>query len=339
MEKTAHRVGIVVFDGVRLLDVAGPSEVLMEANRHGADYRVHMISVGGRSVATSTGLSISVDGDACEPTRWDTLIVPGGDRLPVAPLPPDLVAVVELLAGLAGRTCSVCTGAFILARAGLLQGLRATTHWRHTRLLQAAFPDVSVDPDAIYVEDGGIFTSAGVAAGIDLALALVERDGGAEVARSVARSLVVFLHRPGGQSQFSASMSLPRARSEILRSVMDAVATDPAGEHTPSRMARAASVSTRHLTRMFTDEVGITPAKYVEAVRLDAAAAALARGVKVGVAARLAGFPNPEALRRSFLRRRGVSPSDYQQRFSSAIRPASRVDRRENRPAGAPVRP
>ncbi|TCN39668.1 transcriptional regulator GlxA family with amidase domain [Kribbella orskensis] len=316
-----HRVGVVVFDGVKLLDVAGPSEVFSEANRMGAKYELSVCSVGGTEVVSSTGLRISVDVDAArEDLRFDTLLVMGGDRLPTHPIPEPLVSAVRGLAGRSTRVCSICTGAFILAEAGLLSGRRATTHWQHTKLLGSAYSDIAVEPDAIFVRDRQTYTSAGVTAGIDLALALLEEDHGEDLARRVAQSLVVFLQRPGGQSQFSPTLQGPRPHTPVLRAVFDAVAADPAGEHSVPKLAALAAMSPRHLTRLFQEELGTTPARYVDAIRFDTAKAALEGGLTISEAAERAGYGNPESLRRTFIARLGVSPRAYQQRFRSAKR-------------------
>ena len=317
-----QRVGVVVFDGAKLLDIAGPSEVFSEANLLGARYELSLCSVGGREVTSSTGMRITADLDAAqEGLGFDTLLVSGGDRLPTHPISPQLRAAVRALAERSGRVCSICTGAFILAGAGLLDGLRATTHWRHTRLLADAYPGIAVEPDAIFVRDGRTFTSAGVTAGIDLALALVEDDHGEAMARQVAQSLVVFLQRPGGQSQFSPTLRGPRPQASVLRAVFDAVAADPGAGHSVPELAARASVSPRHLTRLFREELGTTPARYVEAVRFDSAKAAIEGGRTVGEAAERAGYGSPESLRRAFVSRLGISPRAYQQRFRSAQRP------------------
>ncbi len=320
-----HRVGVVVFDGVKLLDVAGPSEVFSEANRLGARYELVLCSVGGREVASSTGLRIPVDADAAQlGLGFDTLLVMGGDDLPTHPISPGLRGAVSAMASCSGRVCSICTGAFILAEGGLLNGRRATTHWRHTRLLRDAYPEVTVEPDAIFVRDGLTFTSAGVTAGIDLALALLEDDHGEAMARQVAQSLVVFLQRPGGQSQFSPTLQGPRPHTSALRAVFDAIAADPAAEHSVPSLAARAALSPRHLSRLFREELGTTPARYVDAVRFDSAKAALEGGHSVGEAAERAGYGSPETLRRAFVSRLGVSPRTYQQRFKSAQRPDAR---------------
>jgi transcriptional regulator GlxA family with amidase domain len=316
-----HRVGVVVFDGVKLLDIAGPSEVFSEANRMGARYELTLCSVGKAEVRSSTGLRVPVDADADDlGLRFDTLLVMGGDVLVERPVEADLREAVRGLAARSGRVCSICTGAFILADAGVLDGRRATTHWRHTELLRGRYPKIVVEPDAIFVRDDKVFSSAGVTAGIDLALALLEDDHGDDLARQVAQSLVVFLQRPGGQSQFSPTLHGPRPRTPILRAVFDAVAADPAGEHSIPKLAARASVSPRHLTRLFHEELGTTPAKYVESVRFDSAKAALEGGHSITGAARRAGYGSPESLRRAFVSRLGVSPRAYQQRFRSAQR-------------------
>ena len=222
-----HRVTALVFDGMKLLDLAGPFEVFAEAARFGARYELEVRSSGGAAVRASTGMRVPVDGDVASATNVGTALVVGGDALPTNPISAELTAAATALSRRAARTASVCTGAFVLAGAGLLDGRRATTHWQHARLLAAAFPRVRVEPDAIFVQDGTIFTSAGVSAGIDLALALVERDHGEEIARSVAQSLVVFLQRPGGQSQFSPSLALPRPGTPVLRQVTERGGSGP----------------------------------------------------------------------------------------------------------------
>ncbi|MET0423781.1 MAG: GlxA family transcriptional regulator [Actinoplanes sp.] len=313
-----HRVSALVFDGMKLLDLAGPFEVFAEAARFGAHYRLDVRSVDGAAVVSSTGMPVPVDGPADELTAVDTFLVVGGDVFPATPVDPRLAGAAALLSGRAGRTASICTGAFVLAAAGLLDGRRATTHWRNVRVLAAAYPGVRVEPDAIFVQDGPVFTSAGVSAGIDLALALVERDHGEEIARSVAQSLVVFLQRPGGQSQFSPSLAGPRPGSPMLRQLTDAVAADPAGDHSVTALATRAHISPRHLARIFRQELGCSAAKYVESVRVDAAIRLLNEGLSVTACAQRVGIGSPETLRRAFLARTGVSPRTYQQRFRTS---------------------
>jgi transcriptional regulator GlxA family with amidase domain len=315
-----RHVGILVFDGVKLLDVAGPSEVFSEANRFGADYELMLCSADGRDVASSTGMRIRVDAAAADAGPLELALVAGGDILPTHPVSPELAEAARMLSGRARRTASICTGTFILAAAGLLDGRRATTHWQHAKTLARAHPAIKVEPDAIYVEDGPVFSSAGVSAGIDLALALVERDHGAGLARDVARSLVVFLQRPGGQSQFSPSLRAALPRSSPLRKLCDTVAASPAGDYSTAALAAMANVSPRHLTRLFRDELGTTPARYVGLIRFDTAKDLLDAGHSVTDAALRSGFGNSETLRRAFIQHLGVSPRAYQQRFRSALR-------------------
>jgi transcriptional regulator GlxA family with amidase domain len=313
----AHRVVFLVFDGVKMLDVSGPAEVFGEANGFGAPYALCYVSPSGRPVRTSIGASLPVDGALAELEDVDTLVVPGGDRLVSEPIERELADAVRQLESRSHRLVSICTGSFILAAAGVLAGRRATTHWRHAPLFARAYPDIEVEPDALFVEDGGVFTSAGVSAGIDLALALVEGDNGADLARDVARSLVVFMQRPGGQSQFSAPLSVRVPRSSALRAVTDLVAAQPALQHSTDSLAALAGVSPRHLARLFTAELGTSPAKFVERVRLDHAKALLDAGHTVTEAARAAGFGSPETLRRVFVARLGIPPGHYRARFAT----------------------
>ncbi|MFI8524021.1 GlxA family transcriptional regulator [Promicromonospora sukumoe] len=314
---TPHHVAILVYDGVTLLDLAGPAQAFAEANRLGADYRLTLVSPDGGDVTSNIGVRVPVDGAVSGAKAADTFLVPGADIYPRARVPRDLADAARLPAETAGRVASVCTGAFVLAAAGLLDGKRATTHWKVTHELAARCPTCRVDPDAIYVRDGTTWTSAGVTAGIDLALALVEEDHGADVARDVARLLVVYMQRAGGQSQFSAPLQAPPPRSPALRTVADLVVADPGGRYSLTDLARHLDVSTRHLSRLFRDELSTTPARYVESIRFDLARALLDQGHTATRAAALAGFPSYESLRRVFVRNLSTSPAAYQRRFST----------------------
>lgn len=313
----ALRIGILVFDGVKLLDVTGPAEVFAEANRFGANYDVAIVSADGSPVSTSIGILLPVAASAFAPARFHTVLVGGGDVYPESEVPSELRDATIALRRTAGRTGSICTGAFVLAASGLLAGRSATTHWRHASTLAASYPDIDVQPDAIWVRDEDIYTSAGVSAGIDLALALVEEDYGAETARNVARSLVVYMQRAGGQSQFSSALQGPAPRTSLLRSVVDGIVADPAADHSLAALATGARVSVRQLSRLFHDELGTTPAKYVEEIRFDEAKALLAAGHSVSASALRAGFGTGENLRRVFARRLDMTPADFRQRFSS----------------------
>ena len=321
---SADRVVVfVVFDGMKLLDVAGPAEVFAEANQFGASYQVVMASVDGRDAVTSVGTRIAVSTSIGAVKSADTVVVSGGDDLVGRPIDPQLVAAVKALRPLTRRMASICTGSFILAQTGMLDGHRATTHWRHTGLLSRAFPRITVEPDAIFVRDGDIYTSAGVSAGIDLALALVEDDHGADLVRDVARSLVVYLKRAGGQSQFSALVESPPPERSQLRALTETIAANPGANHTVKTLAAQASLSTRQLTRLFQSELGTTPARYVEMIRIDAARSALDAGRSVADSARLAGFGSAETLRRVFVSQLGISPRAYRERFKSTRAAAS----------------
>ncbi|MBC2864871.1 DJ-1/PfpI family protein [Streptomyces mexicanus] len=323
MAARTHSVGVLVFDGMKMLDLSGPAEVFSEANRYGAHYRLSVVSVGGQAVHTSIGLRVPADGDARAGTAYDTVLVVGGDVLPESPVDPGLSAAARALADRAGRVASVCTGAFVLGAAGLLEGKRATTHWQHTTALARRCPSTRVEPDAIFVKDGTTYTSAGVTAGIDLALALVEHDHGPDLARQVARALVVHMQRAGGQSQFSASLQGPAPQTPVLRMVQDAVQADPTADHSLDALAARVRVSPRHLTRMFRAELDTTPGRYVELIRFDLAKALLDAGHNATQAAALSGFPSYESLRRAFARHLGLSPTRYQHRFATTT-PASR---------------
>ncbi|CAJ1498253.1 DJ-1/PfpI family protein [[Mycobacterium] kokjensenii] len=319
-EPTAYPrvVVIVVFDQVTMLDVAGAAEVFVEANRFGADYRVTIASIDGADVTSSIGARLGVTDRIAAVDHVDTVMVAGSDHLARRPIDPELVDAVRAIAGRSRRTASICTGSFILAQAGLLSGRRATTHWHDARLFARAFPDITVEPDALFIRDGDVFTSAGISSGIDLALALVELDYGSKLVREVARWLVVYLKRAGGQSQFSVLVEADPPPQSVLRNVTDAIVADPAADHSVQSLARRAAVSKRQLTRLFVAELGTTPARYVEAIRIDAARAALDAGHTVTDTAHRAGFGSAETLRRVFTAHFGLSPKAYRDRFRTA---------------------
>ncbi|MER7048853.1 GlxA family transcriptional regulator [Streptomyces jumonjinensis] len=319
MTDVTGRVAILVFDGVTMLDVTGPGEVLHQAGRLGAPYAydVVLVSPRGGEVRTSSGLTLTGAAPAADAGPVGTLVIAGGDRLAERAVEDELLSAAGALAERAARVASVCTGAFVLAALGLLDGRRATTHWRHVQALAHRHPRVRVEPDALHVRDGRYLTSAGISAGIDLTLALVEDDHGADTAREIARELVVFMQRPGGQSQFSTAVTTPPPRSRVLRPLLAAVLADPAGEHTLPAMAQAAAVSPRHLTRLFQNELNTTPARWVERVRLDRAQQLLLDGHSVTSAAQHSGLGSDETLRRAFARHLGTTPSEYRRRFGT----------------------
>jgi transcriptional regulator GlxA family with amidase domain len=321
-----RRVAIVVYAGVQSLDVTGPLEVfagasqLIEATgRAEPRYEIRIVSREGAPLRSSSGLTLVPDvrlSDAS--SRLDTLIVAGGNGHAEAAADEKLIAWISRASARARRTASVCTGAFLLARAGLLDGRRATTHWASAQALARLHPQVSVDPDPIFLRDGPIWTSAGVTAGMDLALALVEEDLDREAALTIARHLVLFLRRPGNQSQFSATLSAQQPDREPLREVQRLVVENVAGAHTVDAMAARANMSPRHFARAFRSETGVTPARFVERVRLEAARRRLEEsGEPVATVAAACGFATAETMRRSFLRALGVGPTEYRRRFRS----------------------
>jgi transcriptional regulator GlxA family with amidase domain len=303
----------VVHDDLQSLDLSGPAEVFAAAG--GYDLLVAAVEPG--SVRTTSGLRVGVDAPLRDVTgAVDTLVVVGGEGTRAAVADDELVRQVRRLAGRSRRVASVCSGAFVLAQAGLLDGRTATTHWSVCDLLAAAYPAVTVDPDPIYVRDGNVWTSAGVTAGMDLALALVETDLGREAALRVARRLVLFLHRPGNQSQFSAQLDGQLADRDVLRDLQAFVVDNPGADLTVAALARRVGMSERHLARCFHREVGVTPARYVERVRVEAARRRLEESDDaVEAVAAACGFGTAETLRRTFLRTVRTTPTEYRRRF------------------------
>ncbi|MFG2966785.1 GlxA family transcriptional regulator [Streptomyces sp. NPDC048288] len=310
---------VVLFDGVQSLDVTGPVEVFTGAETQTpGSYRIRTASLDGAPVRTSSGLTVVPDGALTEAApEPHTLLVPGGQgtRRP----DPELVEWLRAHGPRAGRLVSVCTGAILLAEAGLLDGHRATTHWAYCDKLARDHPAVEVDPDPIYVRDGRLSTSAGVTSGIDLALALVEEDLGRAVALTVARHLVVFLRRPGNQAQFSAQLAAQTARREPLREVQQWITEHPEGDLGVEALAARAALSPRHFARAFQAETGTTPGRYVDRVRLEHARRLLEdTGDGVAEVSRASGYGTPEAMRRAFLKALGATPAEYRRRFRPA---------------------
>jgi transcriptional regulator GlxA family with amidase domain len=319
-----RRVAILTYPGVQSLDVTGPLEVftgarqLIEAtHRRARSYETVILSGDGAPLRTSSGLIITPDAALPDaPTDIDTLIVAGGYGHAEAAADRPLIDWICEAAFNARRTASVCTGAFLLARAGLLEGRTATTHWAAAGELARMHPEVRVDPDPIYVRDGSIWTSAGVTAGMDLALALVEEDLDRDAALMIARHLVLFLRRPGNQSQFSATLAAQQPEREPLREVQRIALEEPAGDLSVEAMAARAHMSPRHFARAFRAETGVTPARYVERVRLEAARRRLEDTTDpVASVATACGFGSTETMRRVFLRALGVAPAEYRRRF------------------------
>ena len=315
-----RRIAILAFDGAQMLDVVGPFEVFAAANKSlkAERYDVKVVSIGGAEIRSESGLLLTAQGTLSQQRTLDTLIVAGGLGARKAAASEAVREAVTRAARKARRVASVCTGTFVLAAAGLLEGRRATTHWAYCDRLAKDHPGVSVEPEPIYVRDGRFWTSAGVTAGIDLSLAMVEEDFGSELALLIARWLVVFVRRAGGQSQFSPHLETPAAGREPIRALQSFVSEHPEAPLDVPAMASRTGMSVRHFTRVFRSEVGVTPAAYVERIRLDSARR-LMESTSLGVEqiATEAGFGTAESLRRAFARGVGLSPREYRARFGA----------------------
>jgi transcriptional regulator GlxA family with amidase domain len=325
-----RHVVIVVFDGVQPLDAVGPHEVFAGAGRAAASvgraggYRVTLASSAGGTVRAESGLRLGTDvlPDTDQPI--DTLVLAGGSGANAAAADDTLVAWIRAAAPRCRRVATVCSGAFLGAAAGLLGGRRVTTHWARAQELRDTHPDITVDPDPIYIRDEKVWSSAGVTAGIDLSLALVQDDLGVDVAQTIARWLVMFLHRPGGQTQFASPVWVPRAERSTIRAVQDLVEAAPGGDHRVPTLAAAAAMSVRHFTRVFTADVGESPSRFVERTRVEAARRELeTTGDTLDVVAVRCGLGSAETLRRVFQRHLAVAPDAYRRRFRTA--PAERT--------------
>jgi transcriptional regulator GlxA family with amidase domain len=318
---------MVAFPGAQILDITGPLEVFAQANRAveaasgrpAPPYGVEIAAHAAGPLATSGGLRLVAD-HALRDVRGslDTLMVAGGEGTAAALEDHALIGLLRRLAPRARRVASVCSGAFLLAEAGLLDGREAVTHWNVCERLAARYPRVTVLHDPIFVRDGNVWSSAGVCAGMDLALALVEEDHGQALALAVARWLVLFLKRPGGQSQFSVELRAQAVAHDGVRDVQSFAHRHPAADLTVPALAKRAGMSPRNFARVFQREVGETPARWVEQMRIDAARRALeASDAGVDAIASDCGFPSAEVMRRAFVRRLRVGPSAYRTRFRS----------------------
>ena len=319
-------VVIVAYPDVQVLDVVGPLEVFARADRWAEHaglssvYEPIVVNIDGTPFSTSSGLQISPQcsvADVASPIH--TVIVAGGEGSRAAAVDTRLLSWLRSIDATTTRSASVCSGSFVLAAAGLLNGRRATTHWSVCDLLAATFPAVTVEPDPIFVRDGKYLTSAGVTAGMDLALAMVEEDLGRDAALYVARWLVLFVHRPGGQAQFSAQLTAQAAQRGPIRDLQQFILEHPAADLCVATMAQRTAMSERNFARVFVNETGVTPGEYVERVRVETARRLLEQtSLSLDDVAIAAGFGSTETLRRSFHRQLGVAPSDYRSRFRAA---------------------
>ena len=333
---------MLAYPDIQMLDVMGPLEVFSRTSRWLKDngkraddaYSVEILGPARGPFRASSGLRLYADRRFEEVGRGiDTLLVAGGRGMERFRSDARLLRWIRRQAGWVRRLASVCTGTFLLAEAGLLDGRRATTHWSWCARLARQFPAIRVEPDTIYVKEGPIYTSAGVTAGMDLALALVEEDLGRDVALAVARELVLFLRRPGGQAQFSAQLAVQLAEYEPLRDLQTWILDHPREDLSVETLARRAAMSPRNFARVFTREVGTTPARFVSSVRVETARRLLEESSeRLEAVSSMSGLGTPEAMRRAFLRMVGVAPGQYRERFNR------RHADRSRRPTATPSR-
>jgi transcriptional regulator GlxA family with amidase domain len=332
-EAPTRRVVFVIFPDCQVLDLTGPLAVFYNGGRIMAErrrtvapaYRTEIVAATAGRIDTQQGLGIFADRSFAEVKGpIDTLVVAGGPGVHPAVRDGALIAWLRRMAPNVRHLCSVCTGAFALAEAGLLDGKRATTHWASCQRLAENYPGIAVQPDSIYVRDGQTYTSAGVSAGMDLALALVEEDFGRECAITAARWLVLFAKRPGGQSQFSTQLAAQAAEREPIRLLQEWILAHLTADLSVAALADRAGMSPRNFARVFRAETGATPAEFVEAARLDAARRQLEEtGASVESVAGDCGFSTAEHMRRAFHRRLGASPHQYRSRFQSPVATAA----------------
>ena len=323
-----RRVLLLAFEDCQLLDVAGPLQTFATATElasaHGLDgYAVSVISYPGGAVRTTSGLTLVTD--PVRRARVDprtTVVLPGGRGVHATSSVEAIVKWIRRADGRAERVCSVCTGAFLLAATGLIDGCRVTTHWQHCAALAERYPSIVVDPDPIFVHHGRYWTSAGVTAGIDLALALIEADYGRTLALQTARQLVVYFKRPGGQAQFSDLLAAQSREGSRFARLHSWVAANLRSNLTVVKLADQASMSPRNFARVYRSAMGTTPARMIERIRVEAARRLIEGGcVRIADAAAATGFADDETMRRAFIRQIGVSPSDYRHGFGELHKP------------------
>ncbi len=321
--RSEHTIWFAVYDDIQTLDLAGPMEMFSTATRliestgrAGAGYRLRVVHPSATSIRTEAGIRIIPDQISDDETTPDTVVFVGGDGVHDAVHDPAYRSWATDLAGRTPRVASVCTGTFLLAATGRASGRQVTTHWARSRKLATAFPDIIVEDDRLHIHDGPVWSSAGVVAGIDLALAMIEHDHDAALAQDVARWMVVFLRRTGGQSQFAAPVWSEAAETEPISEAKQLMHRDPSASWSVDRLATEVGMSERNFSRRFRAEVGESPARYLEHIRISVARNQLERTpAGVEAIARHAGFGTAETMRRAFVRRLGVSPDHYRNRF------------------------
>ncbi|OOO22962.1 hypothetical protein BTE56_04475 [Agrobacterium pusense] len=313
----ARLVLILAFPGVQILDIAGPAQALTTANEEGAapGYDVRIVSPTFQLVQTASGFPIAAE-EVPVGLKSDMVVIPGGPGVYPGRQSPGLIDFVRGLSSNTVRVCSVCTGAFLLAQTGLLDGRKAVTHWRSCERLAADYPNVSVDPDPLFLRDGQFWTTAGVTAGIDLMLNLIENDHGAALASRVARRLVVYMRRAGGQKQYSEPLTLQQSSASPYDALLQKIATEPAFPWTVEAMAEYCGQSLRTFHRRYEQSTGVSPAKAIEKIRCDLARALLHTSEHpIKEIARRVGFGSELRLRRAMLRHYGVGPNELRHSF------------------------
>jgi transcriptional regulator GlxA family with amidase domain len=320
-----RKIALIGFDGAQSLDLAGPLEVFSMANNYAGTraYDVTLASPAGGDIVTNSGLRLAGSVPFADlPRGLDTIVIAGGNEKGLrAAIATELVGWLRKRQRTTRRTASVCSGAFVLAATGLLDGRRATTHWESCDAFRAFWPKVQLEPDAIFVADPPLYTSAGITAGFDLCLSFVEADCGSDVALAVARNLVLFMRRPGGQAQYSAALNVQAAATPLLRKLVTQITADPRGDLSLPNLAARAGMTERTFSRVFHKETGVTPAAFVEIARVDRAKALLeSSDWPLARLAERAGFSNLDALHRAFQKRVGVTPGEYRERFGRITR-------------------
>ena len=322
-----HRVVMVGFENAQILDITGPLEVFSRTSRwlvdHGyatdPSYSVELVAPISGEIDCSSGISLVATRPYKDVEVIDTLLIAGGIGYQAACESDELIGWIKKQSTQVKRVGSICTGAFLLAKAGLLENKKATTHWAYCEKLKLGSDTTNVETDAIYVKQGKVYTSAGVTSGMDMALALVEEDWGKKVALAVAQELVLYLKRPGGQSQFSRQLSLQEAEDSKFAQLQVWMRDNPTENLSVPTLADKTAMSERNFVRRFYDEVGVTPAKFVEQIRVELARRCLEdTDWPIEKLAKQSGFNNAETLRRTFLRNVGVTPKEYRMRFQSA---------------------
>jgi transcriptional regulator GlxA family with amidase domain len=311
-----HKVAFLLFPGVAPFDVAGPAQAFGAAGR--GVYEQEFFSLAGGEIKSDSGLSFHTQAIATAKGSIDTMVLPGGYGVARARSDPEFLAAVRRLEGRSKRVVSICVGAFLSAEAGFLRGRRATTHWRACQALAAEYPDIKVEPDAVFVRDGDVWSSAGISAGVDLTLALIEQDRGRVAAMTVARELVVFLRRSGGQSQFSTVLAGQVSGGDRFSDLFAWISANVGTDLPVDRLAEQVKMSPRSFARHFQQRTGLTPAKAIEKIRIEAAKSMLERGDKaVPVVAAACGFGDEQRMRRAFARQLGVTPAEWRDRFAA----------------------